>query len=819
MNPDATEAMAVAHETATAAHALMPMLSTTAATNSASSTATMEVPRMTATRNRSTTSVVSDTTAETTTATSQTQKRRAKRAKKTTGPATRRSARLREQEQKRVRFIDEREPTAAVASTPGGDALVSDNVVVAATTVRPDGEQTTPSAVTVATRSNEAATVTAAPVTILPTSNATTPRATTATPVTGASKPGVTALGPETRPWTRTAIGISESDEPGGTTTLVETTVANEPATSNSRTNRTMNKDQQRNTSAPTMIPTVTAIDDLEDEDDVPVTGTLQLSDAEIMAAQNESKFTKRVTEAKLYRGMKVDRRFGLAVIETKHGWRVLLPPTMWAPVFKEMHGSIWSGHLRGPHTYGRVAQLYWWPKLRREVNRWIRGCPECGSRKARPREVIPPLRSIRGGDVGDRWALDVAGPFPVADGGERYVIAALEYVTRYAVACCAVKHTAEDIAKFLMEEVVLKFGVFRELLTDGAPELTGNVIDELVSLLQARQINPVPYRPQMVGLVDRFHRTWKDCVAVFMQDETQKDWNLWVKFAAYAYNSAQHSTVKLSPNELMMERRLRAPNELLRRTKVTEAGELSVYHERLIAAMDRSRRIAEDARLREQERQAKFYNRNVRKRREFRVGDRVWLYNPPRGPRATKFVHQWMGPLRILEPAGYENFLLKREDGLGKVETIIAHVSFLVSYYEPTSPLSQVGDDIDEQLREEDEGRYEATTPAAVRTTTAAHERNATDRGTKRGQEAVGGTNGSDDTRGYLVERRRRRRRNRAGQYTLEYELFPVGDVERWTTSDVERWATRDGRPRSRWISIAEYEQLYCAGRVVEDP
>eukprot|EP00644_Phytophthora_capsici_P014405 jgi/Phyca11/99042/e_gw1.3.992.1 len=174
---------------------------------------------------------------------------------------------------------------------------------------------------------------------------------------------------------------------------------------------------------------------------------------------------------------------------------------------------------------------------------------------------------------------------------------------------------------------------------------------------------------------------------------------------------------------------------------------------------MERSNRCAEVARLREQERQAKFYNRNVRKRREFRVGDRVWLYNPPRGPRATKFVHQWMGPLRILEPAGYENFLLKREDGLGKVETIIAHVSFLVSYYKPTSPLSQ----------------YEATAPAAVRTTTAA-----TDRGAKRNQEAMGCTNGSGYTHGYLVERRRRRRQNRVGQYTLKYEPFPVGGVER---------------------------------------
>eukprot|EP00644_Phytophthora_capsici_P005849 jgi/Phyca11/80490/gw1.2.1098.1 len=187
--------------------------------------------------------------------------------------------------------------------------------------------------------------------------------------------------------------------------------------------------------------------------------------------------------------------------------------------------------------------------------------------------------------------------------------------------------------------------------------------------MLQARQTNAVAYRPQMIGLVERFHRTWKDCVAVLMQDETQKDWNLWVRFATYAYNSARHSTVLLTPNELMMGRRLRSPNELLRRTAVTEAGELTEYHEKLLAAMTRAQQCAEQARAREQERQARYYDRNVRNRREFKAGDRVWLYNPPRGPKATKFVHQWMGPMRILEPVGYDNFRLKREDQMGVPE------------------------------------------------------------------------------------------------------------------------------------------------------
>ncbi|GMF43591.1 unnamed protein product [Phytophthora fragariaefolia] len=97
--------------------------------------------------------------------------------------------------------------------------------------------------------------------------------------------------------------------------------------------------------------------DDLSnDEGDAPMGGTLQMSDDELMAAQRRSKFVKRLITDGRYGSMKVETKFGLVTIETANGWRVVLPPTLWSMVFKEMHGTVWSGHLRGPHTYGRVA-------------------------------------------------------------------------------------------------------------------------------------------------------------------------------------------------------------------------------------------------------------------------------------------------------------------------------------------------------------------------------------------------------------------------------------------------------------------------------
>jgi len=533
---------------------------------------------------------------------------------------------------------------------------------------------------------------------------------------------------------------------------------------------------------------------------------SLQLTDEEIVAAQERSNLVQTLRKAGKHQGMAVVQSYGLTLIQTPQGRRVILPPALWPKAFKEGHDSVWAGHLRGPHTYARIATLYWWPGMQKAVRSWVSGCQECGSRKVRPREVIPPLRSLRGGEVGDRWALDVAGPFPLAAGGQRYVIAALEYVTRYAVATAMVDHTAESVAAFLLKEVVLKVGPFRELLTDGAPELTGKAIEQLVALMQARQLNPVPYHPQMIGLVERFHKSWKDCVATYMTDERQTDWELWVKYAVYSYNSARHSTVALTPNELMMGRKLRAPNELLRRTAVTEAGDLLEYHERLLEGLQRGSECAEQARVKEQARQAKYYNRRARQKREWRVGDRVWLFRPPRGPKATKFVHSWMGLMRVVEAVGYENFLVRREDKTGELVEFIAHSSFLATYHGAADSLTREAADLLVELRDEDSAAADGvveTRPAAVRAAPARINAAAPAGVGKRQRGVVASTGAVRDTSGVLVELRRRKRRNRAGQYAVEYELQPRG------SPSAER----------RWVSITEYEQLFADGRIVEDP
>jgi len=350
---------------------------------------------------------------------------------------------------------------------------------------------------------------------------------------------------------------------------------------------------------------------------------------------------------------------------------------------------------------FARVAAVYWWAKMRAIVRQWVQSCRDCGTRKARPKEVIPPLRSLSLGFVGDRWALDVAGPLPVTGRGNRYVIAAVEYATRYAVAVAVPPHTALDIARFIMERVILVYGPLRELVMDGAPELNGKVMEALVTLLQASQTTPVPYRPALLGLVERFHRTWKDMVSMYVAEE-QKDWDNWMPCALYAYNGARHTTTGYSPNELLMGRRLRAPNELLRASGVTQIGTWASYHRQLVKHMAKANEIAQQAAARDQDRRARFYNHRVRSNAKFEAGDLVWVLKPPRGKGVTKLAHQWMGPARVLGDAGFDNLGIIRLDDQ---EEMVAHCSFLTSYHGPDGHLQEIARRTIQEMDEDEAG------------------------------------------------------------------------------------------------------------------
>ncbi|EGZ22735.1 hypothetical protein PHYSODRAFT_285775, partial [Phytophthora sojae] len=77
--------------------------------------------------------------------------------------------------------------------------------------------------------------------------------------------------------------------------------------------------------------------------------------------------------------------------------------------------------------------------------------------------------------------------------------------------------------------------------------------------------------------------------------------------------HGARHSGTGYSPNELMMGRRLRAPNELS-----------AEYHRALVRNMATATEAAKKALVKDQLRRARYYDWQVRAHNEFAIGDSV---------------------------------------------------------------------------------------------------------------------------------------------------------------------------------------------------
>ncbi|KAJ0394225.1 hypothetical protein ATCC90586_010373 [Pythium insidiosum] len=306
--------------------------------------------------------------------------------------------------------------------------------------------------------------------------------------------------------------------------------------------------------------------------------GTRQLDEETIMLRQQDSEMCRVAKERGQIANLRAEKRNGKLMVRTVLGWRTLLPPSLWGPALRECHGSIWAGHLRGPQTLARVQRAFWWPRIHQVTLDWVASCRDCGSRKVRPAKIVQPLRSLQVGEVCDCWALDFAGPLPITAGVNRYVLAVVEYATKWEVAIPAPTREATTVARVLLEKVVFQFGPFRERLTDGAAELQSETVRQLVVMLQAKQTTPVAYRPNLMGLVERYNRIWKDMVSIYV-DEHRDDWDEWLPALAYAYNSAKHTATGYAPYLLMYGREPRLPRDLLLWERLEEGLELSAWY------------------------------------------------------------------------------------------------------------------------------------------------------------------------------------------------------------------------------------------------
>ena len=136
-----------------------------------------------------------------------------------------------------------------------------------------------------------------------------------------------------------------------------------------------------------------------------------------------------------------------------------------------------------------------------------------CAAYRGGGRRTRSPLKPIAVGGPFERVGADIM-EMPLTTLGNRYVIVFLDYLTKWVEAYPLQDQTSETITRVLVDMVICRHGVPRELLSDCGANFLSVVIQGVCELTGMAKVNTTAYHPQTDGLVENFNRTLRAMLA-----------------------------------------------------------------------------------------------------------------------------------------------------------------------------------------------------------------------------------------------------------------------------------------------------------------
>lgn len=361
--------------------------------------------------------------------------------------------------------------------------------------------------------------------------------------------------------------------------------------------------------------------------------------------------------------------------------WKVTLPRTLRSNVLDELHCSITAGHLGVNKMLHKVQRRYYWVGLAADVRLWVKRCTTCARLKNPPKKNKAPLQRYRVGAPIERVAMDILGPLPETDNGNKYVLVVGDYFTKWIESYPLPDQEAETVARVLVQEFICRYGIPRELHSDQGRNFESNVMAEICRMLGIKKTRTCPLHPQGDGFIERFNRTLLSMVTSLLDpDEEQKDWDEKIPFAMLAYRSAVQESTGESPAMMMLGREITLPVDL-----ILPSPELEIQEQEYVSDIrENIQQAHENAREKlgvAAERQARCYDRNTTKQ-SFIVGDWAWLYDASRKRGVCpKLTMKWKGPFMVVAKLSDVVYRIQQS---AKGKPKVVHIDRLKAYSGP---------------------------------------------------------------------------------------------------------------------------------------
>lgn len=286
-------------------------------------------------------------------------------------------------------------------------------------------------------------------------------------------------------------------------------------------------------------------------------------------------------------------------------------------------------------------------------------------------------MRSYNVGAPFERIAMDVAGPFPVTDQGNKYILVVMDYFSKWPEAYAIPNQEAETVARVVTDNWISRFGVPLELHSDQGRNFESRVFRKVCELLGIRKTRTTPLHPQSDGMVERFNGTMECHLAKVVQSN-QRDWDRRLPLFLLAYRGAIHEATGQTPARVVFGKELRLPADLMFGSPTEESSTVEDYAEQLREQLKEVHNLVRHKLQIATDRAKARYDVRANSA-GFQEGDQVWLYNPRRVKgKCPKLQQNWEGPYTVIKRI---NDVVYRIQKTPKTKMKVVHLDRLAPY------------------------------------------------------------------------------------------------------------------------------------------
>lgn len=220
----------------------------------------------------------------------------------------------------------------------------------------------------------------------------------------------------------------------------------------------------------------------------------------------------------------------------------------------KQFHDDlVVGGHPGQKRLRAKLCQRYAWKGIQKDIAKFVRECEKCLLNKIKIGSKEPLVITETPAKPFDKIIVDTIGPLPVSEAGNKYAVTIICDLTKYVIGIPLPNKEAITVARALVDNFILIFGLPGEFLSDLGTEYKNEVFDHLTKMLNMKQSFSTPYRHQTVGSVERNHRSFNEFLRTYLPDK-QYEWDQLLRYFLFTYNTTPNSSFdfKYSPFELV---------------------------------------------------------------------------------------------------------------------------------------------------------------------------------------------------------------------------------------------------------------------------